>query len=205
MIICLAVCLLEFILSETMCFLWASQVAQWVKNLSAMQEMQIPGLGRFPGGGHGDPFQCSCLENSMDRGVWQGTFCGVAKSQTRLKWLLCFLYLDIYFLVYVWEVFIQISWNAFSIPFSLSSFFQLCIDWHSLYYPIILTLLSFSSFGFLSVALIGWFPLFHLLEHLCVLHYSFSIYIAFSSAFILASEFSNFSQLLFLVSSSFLE
>ena len=45
----------------------------------------IPGLGRFPGGGHGDPLQCSCLENSMDRGAWQATFCGVPKSQTRLK------------------------------------------------------------------------------------------------------------------------
>ena len=30
----------------------------------------IPGLGRFPGGGHGNPFHCSCLENPMDRGAW---------------------------------------------------------------------------------------------------------------------------------------
>ena len=30
----------------------------------------IPGLGRFPGGGNGNPFQYSCLENSMDRGGW---------------------------------------------------------------------------------------------------------------------------------------
>ena len=30
----------------------------------------IPGLGRFPGGGHGNPLQYSCLENSMDQGVW---------------------------------------------------------------------------------------------------------------------------------------
>ena len=30
----------------------------------------IPGLGRSPGGGNGNPLQCSCLENSMDRGVW---------------------------------------------------------------------------------------------------------------------------------------
>ena len=42
----------------------------------------IPGLGRFPGGGHGDPLQCSCLENSMDRGAWQTE---EPKSQTRLK------------------------------------------------------------------------------------------------------------------------
>ena len=31
----------------------------------------IPGLERHPGGGHGNPFQYSCLENPMDRGVWQ--------------------------------------------------------------------------------------------------------------------------------------
>ena len=30
----------------------------------------IPGLGRSPGGGNGNPLQCSCLENSMDRGAW---------------------------------------------------------------------------------------------------------------------------------------
>ena len=34
----------------------------------------IPGLGRFPGGGHGNPLQDSCLENPMDRGVWRVTF-----------------------------------------------------------------------------------------------------------------------------------
>ena len=32
----------------------------------------IPGLGRLPGGGHGNPLQYSCPENSMDRGAWQG-------------------------------------------------------------------------------------------------------------------------------------
>ena len=45
----------------------------------------IPGLGRSPGGGHDNPFQYSCLENSMDRGAWWATVHGVAKSQTRLK------------------------------------------------------------------------------------------------------------------------
>ena len=33
----------------------------------------IPGLGRSPGGGYGNPFQYSCLENSMDRGAWGAT------------------------------------------------------------------------------------------------------------------------------------
>ena len=42
----------------------------------------IPGLGRSPGKGNGNSFQYSCLENSMDRGVWWATIPGVAKSWT---------------------------------------------------------------------------------------------------------------------------
>ena len=44
----------------------------------------IPGLGRSPGEGHGSPLQCSCPENSMDRGAWRATVHGVRKSQTQL-------------------------------------------------------------------------------------------------------------------------
>ena len=44
----------------------------------------IPGSGRSSGGGYGNPLQCSCLENPIDRRAWWATFCGVAKSQ---KWL----------------------------------------------------------------------------------------------------------------------
>ena len=40
----------------------------------------IPGSERCPGGGHGNPLQCSCLENPMDRGAWQTTVRRVAKS-----------------------------------------------------------------------------------------------------------------------------
>ena len=40
----------------------------------------IPGLGRSPGGGHGNPLQYSGLENSVDRGAWWATVHGVAKS-----------------------------------------------------------------------------------------------------------------------------
>ena len=40
----------------------------------------IPGLGRSPGGGHGNPLQYSCLENSMDRGAWQTKVHEVAES-----------------------------------------------------------------------------------------------------------------------------
>ena len=45
----------------------------------------IPGLGRSPGEGNGYPLQYSGLENSMDRGGWQTTAHGVAKSQTQLS------------------------------------------------------------------------------------------------------------------------
>ena len=52
-----------------------------VKNLPAMQETachggdagSIPVLGRSPGTGNGNPFQCSCLEKSMDRRAWWAT------------------------------------------------------------------------------------------------------------------------------------
>ena len=45
----------------------------------------IPGSGRSPGGGNGNPLQYSCLENPMDRGTWQATVHGIAKSRTRLS------------------------------------------------------------------------------------------------------------------------
>ena len=45
----------------------------------------IPGLGGSPGKGNGYALQYSCLENPMDRGAWQATVHGVAKSQTRLS------------------------------------------------------------------------------------------------------------------------
>ena len=42
----------------------------------------VPGLGKSPGEGNGNPFQYSCLENSMDGGAWWATVHGVTKSQT---------------------------------------------------------------------------------------------------------------------------
>ena len=45
----------------------------------------IPGSGRSPGEGNGNPLQYSCLENPMDRGAWWATVHGVAKSRTRLS------------------------------------------------------------------------------------------------------------------------
>ena len=45
----------------------------------------IPGLGRSPGEGNGNPLQYSCLENPMDGGAWLATVHGVAKSWTQLS------------------------------------------------------------------------------------------------------------------------
>ena len=45
----------------------------------------IPGLGRSPGGGNGNPVQYSCLGNPMDREAWQAAVGGVTKIQTRLR------------------------------------------------------------------------------------------------------------------------
>ena len=45
----------------------------------------IPGLGRSPGEGNGNPLQYSCLKNPMDGGAWWATVHGVAKSWTRLS------------------------------------------------------------------------------------------------------------------------
>ena len=58
-----------------------------VKNLPAnagdeRDSVSIPGLGRSPGGGHGNPLQYSCLENRMDGGAWWATVHGVEKSLT---------------------------------------------------------------------------------------------------------------------------
>ena len=47
----------------------------------------ISGLGRSPGGEHGNPFQYACLENPIHRGAWQATVHRAAKSWTRLKQL----------------------------------------------------------------------------------------------------------------------
>ena len=68
----------------------ASQEAIVVKNLSANAGDRrdaglIPGSGKSPGGGHGNPLRYSCLENPMDRGVWPAAVRGVAKSQTCLS------------------------------------------------------------------------------------------------------------------------
>ena len=58
-----------------------------VKNSSAnaRDSSSIPGSGRSPGEGNGNPLQYSCLGNHRDRGAWQTTVHGVAKSLTLLS------------------------------------------------------------------------------------------------------------------------
>ena len=52
---------------------------------NAGDQGSIPGLGRSPGEGNGNPLQCSCLENSMDGGAWWATVHGITKSRTRQR------------------------------------------------------------------------------------------------------------------------
>ena len=61
-----------------------------VKNLPANaedtgDEGSVPGLGRSPGEGNGNPLQYSCLGNPMDRRAWRAAVHRVAKSQTQLS------------------------------------------------------------------------------------------------------------------------
>ena len=68
----------------------ASQVVLEVKKLPASvgdeRDMgSVLGLGRSLGGGPGNRLQCSCLENSVNKGVWRAPVHGVAKGRTQLK------------------------------------------------------------------------------------------------------------------------
>ena len=68
----------------------ASLVALVIKNPPAnagdtRDVGSIPGLGRSPGGGRGNPLHHSCLESPTDRGAWRATVHRVAKSQTQLS------------------------------------------------------------------------------------------------------------------------
>ena len=72
----------------------ASQVMLVVKNLPAHAEAlrdasSVPGSRRYPGGGHGNPLQYSCLANPMDRGAWQAIVQRVVKSRTLLSMHAC--------------------------------------------------------------------------------------------------------------------
>ena len=81
---------------------WASQEELVVKNPPANEgdlrdAYFITGLGRLPGGGHGNPLQYICLDNSMDRGAWRAMVHRVAKSWTPLKQLSMHIYTHAHF------------------------------------------------------------------------------------------------------------
>ena len=72
--------------------IWASQVVLVVKNLPAnagdIRDMDsTPGLGRSPGGGHGNPLQCSCLEKPMNKGAWWAQNAAITKKTKYLTWV----------------------------------------------------------------------------------------------------------------------
>ena len=72
----------------SICFLVLTPPATLVGKESAYNSGDlgsIPGLGRSPGEGNGNPLQYSCLENPIDRGAWWATVHGVAKSWTQLS------------------------------------------------------------------------------------------------------------------------
>ena len=64
----------------------SSGIPQWLSGKESACSTgdlgSIPGSRRSPGSRHGNLLQYSCLENSMDRGVWWATVCRVAKSQS---------------------------------------------------------------------------------------------------------------------------
>ena len=119
-------------------FLWGFPVGSVVKNLSANTGNTgdaglIPGSGRSPRGGNGNPLQYSCLENSMDRGAWHTAVHGVTKSWTRLNSHACWLpylchfgvlsYLFIYLLLYLFVCLAGLScctWDLCHVTWDLS-------------------------------------------------------------------------------------
>ena len=76
----IAKCLLQICLCP-----WASGVLSGKKNLPAIAGDVIPGSGRSPEEGSGNPLQCSCLGNPMDRGAWWATVHGVPRVRHDLE------------------------------------------------------------------------------------------------------------------------
>ena len=86
---CFCVHVSPFYYARVLFYTRASLVAPLIKNLTVdtgeTRDMgSIPGSGRSPGRGHGNPLQYSCLENPLDRGAWPATVHGVEKSRTQL-------------------------------------------------------------------------------------------------------------------------
>ena len=66
-------------------FLGGSAVKNLPANAGDIREGGLIGLGRSPGGEHGNPLQYLCLDNPLDREAWQATLHRVSKSWTQLK------------------------------------------------------------------------------------------------------------------------
>ena len=80
----------QLILLIFILFFWLFQWLSGKESICNTRDMcLIPGSGRSPGGGYSNLLQYSCLENPMDRGIWQTTVHGVTKNQTQLKRLSC--------------------------------------------------------------------------------------------------------------------
>ena len=95
--ICLGICSNGIVLDRpfihiqtlNILYIWASEVTELVKSPHTNagdrgDAFLIPGSGRFPEERNGNPLQCSCLGNPMDRGTWQARAHRVAKSWTQL-------------------------------------------------------------------------------------------------------------------------
>ena len=79
---------------------WASLVAYMVESACNAGDIgSVPGLGRSPGVGNGNPLQYSCLENPKDRGAWRATDHGVAKCQAQPKAIYIQRYTDMEFYI----------------------------------------------------------------------------------------------------------
>ena len=74
--------LTKFTLSIDVLAQWLSGKESTCSARAAGDMGSVPGLGRSPGGGHGNPLQYSCLENPKNRGAWWATVHAVTKSQT---------------------------------------------------------------------------------------------------------------------------
>ena len=70
-------------LPHEMCFPGGSNGKEYVCSEGDLGS--VPGSGRSPGEGNGNPLQCSCLENSVGRGAWWATVHGIAKIRTWLS------------------------------------------------------------------------------------------------------------------------
>ena len=72
-------------------FLFKEGLPRWLSDkepiCQAVDMGSIPGSGRSPGVGNGNPLQDSCLENPRDMGAWWAAVYGITQSRTRLKWL----------------------------------------------------------------------------------------------------------------------